>query len=657
MNPDDPPMMGQRERLLFGSLVWLWVGPLVLVLLVLLYFALSGSSPRSSNGARGPTRSSEGGLDSVRQGLARQTDLPACRNALQQLNSELGDKTALRPPSLTTEERDWLRDHIGLSKEELVEAETSHFTRLDNHHLFQCFLLGEAANALEIKGVRGKSGRVVREQPLDRAERAFAWTMRQVRLRQVEGEIAPPSFVVRRGTGTALERALVFLALLEQLGDLDKAQPELLGFLLQVPDASGKSQLWTCGVVSGDAKNVYLFDPYLGLPLPGPNGEGIATLAQVCQKSDVLAQLNFDDKHRYPVTAEQVQKAQAQLVYPLSSLSPRLRFLQEKLLAPAVRVRLAHDAAADWQRVEAACAAGREKPIAVSASRDLCTLLRRFLSADEGGVNTAFLEQQFLLALVPWKALPAAFLDERRFPPRIGLGQRVREQFASPFIRTTMDAGLARDQLLRGRYSSAVPALVDERSRWRNQRQQAVNAANLEEKASEWLKNATAAYAQQINAKTPQERALADRQIRAIWDEKQARPIYIIINAAAAAAREPETVYQLNLCGQEQAEQLQARLDLQKKIGVAEDKRDRETAETAWRKALSDWKRFEDDYPDHPDLLAARRLRGRAASLLGDRAAALAAWKNIPASADAREALASLYLAKREEKKHPQKSQ
>ena len=32
--------------------------------------------------------------------------------------------------------------------------------------------------------------------------------------------------------------------------------------------------------MDGSGKDVYLFDPNLGLPLPGPKGEGIATLAQ-----------------------------------------------------------------------------------------------------------------------------------------------------------------------------------------------------------------------------------------------------------------------------------------------------------------------------------------------------------------------------------------
>jgi hypothetical protein len=668
MSHDEPTARRALGILASGYFLYLVLAPVLIFGGIFLVVILTGSTATTptTNAVRGRVQTAEDGLDSIRQSLTRQTHLVACRTALQQLNSELGDKPDRRPPALTNEQKDWLRRHLSPSVEELAEVETSHFTRLDNYHLFQCFLMRDIANALEIKGVRsppiparaerGMKDGTVREKPLDRAARAFAWVMREVRLRPSEKEEAPSSFVVRRGTGSVLERALVFLDLLEQLGDPEAKESELLGFLLQTPNGSGGLRLWACGVVVGDDKNVYLFDPNLGLPLPGPNGEGIATLAQVCKQPDILAQLNFDDMYRYPVTSEQVRAAQAQVVCPLSSLSPRMRQLQDKLLAPAVRVRLAADAANNLDRVRAACAEGVDKPIAVSVSRDRATLLHRFLPADEGGTDATNQERRFLIALVPWRTLPAELLDERKFPPQIDLGNRVRELFAAPFVRTTMEAGLARDRMLRGRYSSAVPELVDERARWRNQREQAVNADNLEAKFDDWLAVATRAYAKQIRAKTPQERELADREVNLLWQEKQALPLYVIINAAAATAREPEVAYQLGLCSQEQAEQLQARLDLQASIGATVDERDREKAATAWRKALSDWQRFEEDYPNHLDRFAARRLRGRAASELGDPRAAVAAWKidNIPNPPNTLEILASLYLAQQEQKKHPQ---
>lgn len=657
MNYDETPTTSQREQLLFNPMLWIWLAPLLGVLLLLLYFAFSGPSAPPTNKNSDSGQSTESGVETARQTLTRQTDLIACRNALQQITSEFGENPSLHPPSLTKEQQTWLHDHLGLSEEERKEVEMNHFTRLDNHHLFRCLLMRDVASALKIRGVRGKAGGAnVREKPLDEAARAFAWVMREVRLHPREGEEAPPSYVVRRGWGSALERALVFLALLEQLGDPSAAQPELLGFLLQIPNDSGGMRLWACGVVVGDGKDVYLFDPHLGLPLPGPKGEGIATLAQVREQPEVLAQLDVDKKLHYPVKAEQARTAQAQLVVPLSALAPRLRYLQEKLLDPVVHVRLAADAATDVECIKAAMPLGGGKPPTVSLSKDRCTLLRRFLPkepTDEGGSDTTLRLVRFNFDLVPWQVLPPILRDERVIPQTSDLGIRLRGGFASFFHSPTMEPGKPRDQLLRGRYSSAVPALVSERDRWNNQLVQRANAEDLENKVNKWLNRAISVYAQLSRAKGTAERPQAEQQVKALWEDQDSLPIAIVLGSSAAVARNPEVAYQLGLCGQEQAEQLQARLDLETRTNAPAHPRDVEKAASDWRNALNAWKRFEEEYPTHPDRAAARRLRGRAESMLGDSAAALASWKNVSDCPTELEKIASLYLAQQWEKQHP----
>jgi hypothetical protein len=632
---------------------------LVLVLAFVGYFFFQGgSSPTTTKRASsGPVQTNESGVETARQGLSRQTDLNACRSALQQINTEMGEKASLHPPALTKQQKDWLRDELHLDKEELGEVESSHYTRLDNHHLFRCFLMRDAANALEIKGVRGQAGgQAVREKPLDQAVRTFAWVMREVRLRPEEGEASPRSFVLRRGWGNALERALVFLAMLEQFGEADAPQPELLGFLLEVPNGRGGMNLWTCGVVIGDGKDVYLFDPHLGLPLPGPDGEGVATLAQARAKSEILAQLNVDEKNRYPVTREQAQAAQAQLVCPLSALSPRMRYLQDKLLAPAVRVRLARDAVKDAERIKSACSAGAAKPTPVQLAKDKCTLLRRFLPPDEGGADTTSRAQRFQFELVPWNALPAVFQDERLFPRKSAMGMQVLALFAASFVTPIMEPGCARDLLLRGRYGSAVEKLVSERATWRSAVEQRANSEYLQEQFQTWLDEATRVYANLARAKSSQEREQAEKQVSKLWTGRSSLAVHVLLNSAAASARSPEVDYQLGLCSQEQAEQTQARLDLQAQAGVKPFASDVENARKNWQLALDNWKRFEEDYPTHPDVAAARRLRGRAEAMLGDHKAAIASWKNVSGCRTELEKLASLYLAQQWQKKHGSKA-
>jgi len=248
LGPDAPPSRRSLGILASGYLFWIFLLPVLVFGGILLILIFAGSTAPTTSKSSRPGQVSETGLDTARLGLTRQTDLKACRNALQQINAEFGDKPALRPPALTDEQKTWLRDHLHLSDKELNEVESNHYTPLDHYHLVRCFLMRDAASALEIKGVRDKvGGQVVREKPLDQAARAFAWVMREVRLRPNEGEPAPPSFVVRRGWGSALERALIFLALLEQLGDPDAPQPELLGCTFPLVPAGcvcGHALLW-----------------------------------------------------------------------------------------------------------------------------------------------------------------------------------------------------------------------------------------------------------------------------------------------------------------------------------------------------------------------------------------------------------------------------
>src|SRR5262249_6067607 len=180
--------------------------------------------------------------------------------------------------------------------DELEDVRGSRFTKLDGHHLELCYLLRDAAYALQTQG----------RPPLEQAERCFQWVVRQVALREREkGEkdLLPPSFVLRIGQGSAHERALLFLAVLDQLG-LDGCMIALRG---------DPARYWLPGVFvkEKDRSEIYLFDTRLGMPLPGPGGKGIATLSQVRDKksdgdkaSHALDQLNLDETCPYDLTPD-----------------------------------------------------------------------------------------------------------------------------------------------------------------------------------------------------------------------------------------------------------------------------------------------------------------------------------------------------------------
>ena len=142
-----------------------------------------------------------------------------------------------------------------------------------------------------------------------------------------------PEFVLRRSFGSPLARALIFLGLLQQLGHD--------GCLLSFPPSSGKPpRYWACGC--GEDGQIYLFDPRLGMALPGVAGP-VATLAEVREKdSAALRRLYFDKDTHYDVTPEMAAAAEVHPAPSLSALAPRMAYL-EKELGPKIKVRLAAD--------------------------------------------------------------------------------------------------------------------------------------------------------------------------------------------------------------------------------------------------------------------------------------------------------------------------
>ena len=160
----------------------------------------------------------------------------------------------------------------------MAEVSAESYTLLDGWHLDGAFLLHDAAtHALEPEEVGGD---LPAPSPLERATAAFAWAVREVRLAEPTPiGLTPPQFALRRASGTPLERALVYLDLLDQLGAADDEAaakpgqtetPPFLGCLVFCRDKPADApRLWACGVVLNGGPDVYLFDPRLGLPLPG----------------------------------------------------------------------------------------------------------------------------------------------------------------------------------------------------------------------------------------------------------------------------------------------------------------------------------------------------------------------------------------------------
>ncbi|MEM9588089.1 MAG: hypothetical protein AAGA03_12480 [Planctomycetota bacterium] len=174
------------------------------------------------------------------------------------------------------------------------------------------------------------------------ASRLFDWTVRNVALETdvITGN-APPSppmslgmqfqgagyrqtdyQTVWRGTGDGLQRAGVFTLLCRQAG-IDAA-------VLAVPGNSDRPRTaWCVGVLIGD--EVYLFEPRLGLPIPGPDQTGIATLTQARRDSGVMRRLTVQGYFDYPFSKDDVQQCEALLNAEPPAVSYRMQRLEDAL--------------------------------------------------------------------------------------------------------------------------------------------------------------------------------------------------------------------------------------------------------------------------------------------------------------------------------------
>lgn len=181
---------------------------------------------------------------------------------------------------------------------------------------------------------------------LSRATNLFDWIVRNVQLEASQSSpaqfIRVPGQTLLLGRGDALARAWLFVALARQ------AQLEVVILGFANPEQSEEVRFWLPALLSEG--ELYLYDTRLGLPLPGPDGQGVATLSQVVADEQLLRQLDVDSEHPYPVTSDDLQHVVALVDASPQYLSRRMEVF-ENHLAGAQKLALTIHPQALMQRV------------------------------------------------------------------------------------------------------------------------------------------------------------------------------------------------------------------------------------------------------------------------------------------------------------------
>jgi hypothetical protein len=646
----------------------------------LVVFAGCRRAPSVSTSATVTTSSDEdkAGIASAMDALHRGNDVKSCRNALTQLNSYFVRHPERKPPTLSDAQRELLTAEFHLDPDELAEAGSPNFTLLDAHHVEFSFLLRDTARALDVDDL----------EPVTRASAAFGWVVRQVALQDGAPNAFPPEFVLRRGWGTSLERALLFLALLPHLG--------IDGCMMIIPGPDGSPQsgrYWIPGALVD--KEIYLFDTRMGMALPGPKGESMATLRQVRQQPEFLQALAFDEVHHYDLAPEEARRAEVRVGIFLSALAPRMAHLEELLANNNNKVNLSVDSAAVLARFREA---GKAQGVNVKAwnipleAASPITVERRFLPPEEGGVDKFQRKRRAEVEVVPRNALPPILA--RRFREDTEIGQRLRTEFQKFFVNfifepknepeeakrqrvakdrqgedpraapadsgpnpmMLLSAG-SRDLMLHGRFDEATVPLVELRDELRKVKAVVEGDPDLQMRLGKWVDEFATAYANLLRAeraqaagdRDPTQLQQARRRATALLGESGG-PLTVAMLAATAEPLTGLATYFLALCKHEQAERLQSQVD----HPTSRTTRDAaHAAQEAWKGAADWWETYLTENPPTIWSNTARLLRARALVGLGNRAGAIALLEDASGASGPLDRVGRLYRAKQLQKQSP----
>jgi len=546
--------------------------------------------------------------------LRRETDLPASRRVLEQLRTDLsynGDPK-YQPASLAADREKPLQSLLRLTDREVAEVRPAAYSGLDAYHVAECYYLRDIARSLGVAGL----------PPERQARVAFDWVTRQVPLQPWVANFngqrqlmppAPPSLALVRGAGSGLERAYVFLGLLQQLG-LDGClvgPPEAArrgwSYGAEVkPNALPRGPFWAAGVRVGP--HVYLYDCWRGEAVPGPatNAGGVATLAQVHANPAFLKPWRDDPADPWDAPAADVAASVPFLAVPLSGVAPRFERLESELRPDAPGVRLFTDAVALQARFAAetkfAVAAWNPPGEGFSATRALSS----YVPPREGGsAEIEELAARFRNDLVPLDlfGLPDALRPRAPSAPGDpgdpGVPEaidRLRALCATIYRGSFVTPPSPRERVQRGQFAEVTPLLIQRRAGFLAGLERLRTDRNRDDDLAKFAAAARELYTRLVRARVrdtadPAGAAAANAAVEEFW-KKEFGAVTALVDVSVSEAGAAEATFLIALSLHEQAEraQLVAESAGTAKPGAAE--RARGNAAAAWAEAVGWWQRY-----------------------------------------------------------------
>jgi hypothetical protein len=236
---------------------------------------------------------------------------------LNQYLAKLRSGGAAPIPPLSSGIKSALAGRLTTQQLQLIEAEQ--FDRPDSIHVEGCFLLRDAAR----QAVADKQGN------LEKALAVFDWVVRNIQIIPLEESAAiplSPPMVLLVGRGNEAERAWTFMELLRQ-AEIESA---MVAYTEKSPDGKSTALMpWVPAALWDDS--LYLFDTTIGLPVPGPGNQPVATLKQVLDDASLLDQLDIDPERPYRMNRDRLNRHLVLLESTPTYWAPRMRFLQENL--------------------------------------------------------------------------------------------------------------------------------------------------------------------------------------------------------------------------------------------------------------------------------------------------------------------------------------